>query len=99
MLFEGEPFVTKYNISVGYEHYPGLAREKANTTYEWIFAFSWPDVLPEGLVPRYVAHYEYPASSGDAFNHVTGWVHRFGLGLDVDVAQLASPLHLMLIAR
>jgi len=90
MLFEGEPFVTKYNISVGYEHYPGLAREKANTTYEWIFAFAWPELLVGGFVPSYKAHYEYPASGGDAYRHVTGWVHRFGLAYPVDVEFLPN---------
>ena len=33
-LFEGESYVTNYNISVGYEHYYGRTRNKANTTYE-----------------------------------------------------------------
>ena len=57
-LFEGETYATNYNISVGYEHYTGLARDVANTTYEWIFVFSWPNIIPEGIVPKYQAHYE-----------------------------------------
>ena len=83
-----------YNISVGYEHYPGLARNKANTTFEWIFAFSWPKILPNGLVPSYIAHYEYPAGSNYDYSHITGWVHRFGLGYDLNVPELPNPLHL-----
>ena len=94
MFFDDKPYATKFNLSMGYEHYPGLSRHKANTTYEWIFAFSWPDILPKGLVPCYTAHYEYPANSGEAFNYITGWVHRFGLGLDVDVEELPSPIKL-----
>lgn len=93
-LFAGESYATNYNISVGYEYYPGLSRRKANTTYEWIFAFAWPNILPKGIVPSYTAHYEYPAVSGGRFNHITGWVHRFGLGYDMDVAELPKPLHL-----
>ena len=84
-LFEGEPYTTNYNISCGYEHYPGLARNKANTTYEWIFAFSWPNILPKGFVPSYIAHYEYPAGSHYNYSYITGWVHRFGLGYDFTV--------------
>jgi len=61
ILFDGAPHATKYNISVGYEHYTGHPRKLANTTWEWIFAFSWPNLLPGKLVPSYVAHYEYPA--------------------------------------
>ncbi|MHC4364304.1 MAG: hypothetical protein ACYSTJ_02415 [Planctomycetota bacterium] len=33
-LFEGERYATNFNLGVGYEHYPGLARNVANTTYE-----------------------------------------------------------------
>ena len=93
-LFEGKPYATNYNISVGYEHYPGLARSKANTTFEWIFKFSWPNILPQGLVPNYTAHYEYPAGSGYNYSHITGWVHRFGLGYDLNILELPKPLHL-----
>jgi len=93
-LFEGESYATNYDISCGYEHYPGLARNKANTTYEWIFAFSWPDILPEGLVPSYIAHYEYPAGSHYNHSYITGWVHRFILGYDLNVPELPTPLHL-----
>jgi len=87
-LFEGEPLATNYNISCGYEHYTGLARDAANTTFEWIFAFSWPNLTPQGIVPNYIAHYEYPAGSGYTHHDVTGWVHRFGLGYDLTVIEL-----------
>ncbi len=93
-LFEGTKYLTNYNIGVGYEHYPGRALDKSNTTFEWIFGFSWPKLLDSGIVPKYVAHYEYPASGGDAFNHITGWVHRFILGYNINVPQLPSPVYL-----
>jgi hypothetical protein len=94
ILFEGAPHQMNYNISAGYEHYPGLARDVANTTWEWIFAFSWPKLLPGGLVPSYIAHYEYPAGSGYVHSNVTGWVHRFILGYDMKCPELSAPLHL-----
>jgi len=93
-LFETEPYALNYSISVGYEHYYGLDRAKANTTFEWIYAFSWPNLLPNGPVPRYIAHYEYPAGSGHANRGVTGWVHRFGLDHDVKTSLLPQPLRL-----
>jgi len=62
-LFEGTPYAMNYNISAGYEHYPRRDRKAANTTWEWIFAFSWPNILPKGFTPSYIAHYEYPAGS------------------------------------
>jgi hypothetical protein len=93
-LFEDTTWATNYNLSVGYEYYPGLARHKSNTTYEWIFAFNWPNILPAGITPCYTAHYEYPAQSGEAFNHITGWVHRFGLFSDVHIDDLPNALRL-----
>ena len=93
-FFEGEPYAMNYNISVGYEYYPGLDKRKAGTTFEWVFAFSWPEILPEGFTPSYIAHYEYPAGSGYTNRDVTGWVHRFILSYDMAVPQLPNSLRL-----
>lgn len=93
-LFDDTRFLTKYDLSVGYESYTGLSRHKANTTYEWVYAFSWPKLLPGGLVPSYIAHYEYPAFSGDANHNNVGWVHRFLLGYGLNIPELPNPLNL-----
>ena len=93
-LFEDTRYLTKYDISVGYESYTGLAPHKANTTYEWINKFSWPNFLPYGLVPSYILHYEYPAFSGEANRNNVGAVHRFLLGYDMSVPELKNPLKL-----
>jgi len=93
-LFKDETYATNYNLSVGYERYTGLARNKANTTYEWIFAFTWPNLIPDGIVPKYQVHYEYPASGGDINRNVTGWVHRFGLGKNIEVDILPQALNI-----
>lgn len=93
-LFEEQTYATNYNISIGYEHYYGRTRHKANTTYEWIFDFAWPNLLQNGIVPQYTAHYEYPVSGGDSNRKIAGWVHRFRLGYDVLVPELPNPLHL-----
>jgi len=94
LIFEGAPHQINYNISVGYEHYTDHPRKLANTTWEWIFAFSWPNLLPGNLVPSYIAHYEYPAGSNQAFRNLTGWVHRFVLGYDLNCPEISAPLHL-----
>jgi hypothetical protein len=91
-LFDGEPYLTNYNISFGYEHYPGLARNRSNTTFEWTFGFSWPKILSEHLVPSYIAHYEYPAGSNYDFAFITGWVHRFLLTYDFSMSELSADL-------
>jgi hypothetical protein len=98
VLFEDQSYATNYNISAGYEHYYGLARDKSYTTWEWIFAFSWPNILPEGFIPRYIAHYEYAAGSDytkqNGADIPSGWVHRFILGYDLETPQVPAPLHL-----
>lgn len=91
-LFEGESYTTNYNIGVGYEYYTGLDKKRAGTTFEWIFKFSWPHLLPGGLIPSYIAHYEYPAGSDYSNHDVTGWVHRFVLAYNMRVSELPNPL-------
>lgn len=98
-LFVGESYVTNYNVSVGYEYYPRTSRESANTTWEWIFAFSWPELIGNGWTPSYIAHYEYPASAAtrskvNTIDDRTGWVHRFLLGYAMNVEGLDNPLNL-----
>lgn len=93
-LFEDETYKTNYSISVGYEHYYGLNRTAGNTTWEWIFAFAWPELLGNGFVPKYVAHYEVPARTLPAGTTVTGWVHRFILDYGFDVESLPNPVKL-----
>jgi len=95
VFFADTPLATRYNISAGYEHYPGLARNVANTTWEWIFAFEWPNLGPGKVVPWYTAHYEYPAGSGYDHHDITGWVHRFGIKVPVDVEPLEQPLNII----
>ncbi len=92
--FLGERYQIDYDISAGYEHYYGLAKEKANTTWEWIYSFGFPNLLPKGFKPKYIAHYESPAKGGEKYNYVAGWVHRFLLGYDLEVPHLPAPLTL-----
>ncbi len=93
-LFDGEVYKTKYKLNWIYENWYGRARSKGNLQ-EWIFAFSWPDILPvEELAPYYITHYLHPAGSNYDNRNISGWVHRFGLGYDLAVAELPKPLHL-----
>jgi hypothetical protein len=92
-LFEGTPFAMDTDISMTFKHYYKLALDESKTLYEWIFAFSWHNIMPGGLYPYYIAHYEYPALSGLKYE-ITGWLHRFGLGYDLKVNELPNPLQL-----
>ncbi|MHC4285170.1 MAG: hypothetical protein ACYSWZ_19700 [Planctomycetota bacterium] len=91
-VFDGEPYKTKYKFNWTYKNYYGRARNEGNTQ-EWKFAFSWPELLSKELEPYYIAHYEYPAGSNyNMTPHWTGWVHRFGLKINLDVDELPQPL-------
>lgn len=94
VAFDDKTYATNYFLSLGYEHYPGLARNTGNTTFEWIFAFSWPKIMPDGFIPRYIVHYEYPAGSGYDNSQVAGWVHRFGLDYDLQAEWMSGPVRL-----
>jgi hypothetical protein len=97
-LFEDTPYAMNFNLSTEYEHYPRRDRKSANTTWEWIFAFSWPNILPQGFTPSYIAHYEYAAGENytkqSGADIPSGWVHRFILGYDLKVLENAEPFRL-----
>jgi len=93
-LFDGTPFKTEYKLNWIYKHYYGRARNIGNTQ-NWIFAFSWPEILPvKNLAPYYIADYEHPAGSGYVNRRISGFVHVFGLGYDLTVPELPNPLRL-----
>lgn len=94
IMFEDSPLLTKYNISCGYEHYYGSSLKDSNTTLEWVLKMNWPKLLCNGIVPYYIVHYETPASSGNARNAEAGWIHRFGMNYDLNVAKLPKPISL-----
>jgi hypothetical protein len=88
---------TKFKVNWIYKHYYDQPRNYSNVQ-AWVFSFSWPKILnTEGLVPYYVATYDYPAGSGykaASMHNYAGWVHRFGLGYDLKSPELRVPLHL-----
>ena len=97
-VFKDTPYIMNFNLSTEYEHYPRRDRKSANTTWEWIYAFSWPKILPEGFTPSYIAHYEYAAGENytkqSGADIPSGWVHRFILGYDLKALENAEPLRL-----
>ena len=96
IVFEDAPYAMSFNLSTEYEHYPRRDRKSANTTWEWIFAFSWPEILPQGFIPSYIAHYEYAAGENytkqNGADIPPGWVHRFILGYELKALENAEPL-------
>lgn len=81
---EGDKWQTNANISVGYENYYGDSRSNANTTWEWVGAFSFPELLGDCWTPSYIAHYESQADSRNPNYGISGWVHRFLMAYDFE---------------
>lgn len=92
-LFDNEAYKTKYKAIWEYRNWYDRPREIGNVQV-LTFAFSWPKLLPGGLVPRYITHYDYPAGSGYNNRNSAGWIHRFGLGYKLNVPELSEPLSL-----
>ena len=85
--FEGERYQINGNISAGYEHYYGIELERW-TTWEWIFAFSFPNAIGHGFTPKYIMHFESPADHDYNNSGCAGYVHRFGLDYDFKLEEL-----------
>lgn len=93
-LFGDEAYKTKYKLNWIYENWYDRAKSRGNMQ-EWIFAFSWPEILPvENLAPYYITHYVHPAGSNYDNRNISGFVHRFGLGYKLRVPELSDPLKL-----
>ena len=93
-MFDGMMYKTDYKLEWHHEHYTDIDRHKANTTQEASLHLSWPDLCPSGIVPRYATVYETPVFGGRSNRNGAGWVHLFGLGYDLEVAELPNPLNL-----
>lgn len=93
-LFSNESYKTNYKLAWIYKHYYDRPRNIGNIQ-AWQLNLSWPQLLPNGPVPYYIAHYEYPSGSNyKLVDHWTGWVHRFGLKVGLNIPELSKPLYL-----
>jgi hypothetical protein len=93
-VFEDAPYAMKYRIDWTYKYYPNVAGD-VSATQEWILKTSWPKILGvDGLAPYYTAYYEYPSGRDQVNRYYTGWAHLFGLGYDMAMPGLQSPLRL-----
>lgn len=71
---------TDYTISWLYYDYSD-APTKDSDLQEFVVQFSWPNMLPEGIVPSYYIGRLWPAKAGSpALKDVGGWIHVIGLG-------------------
>lgn len=92
-LFDDKVYKTKYKATWEYWNYYDRARTRGNTQ-KLKFDFSWPELLGNGLVPKYTLAYCYPAGSGYDNRKISGFLHILGLGYSLNLPQLPNPLSL-----
>ncbi len=92
-LLQGQVGETSAQLSAIYHQFPDEPKEAGNY-YEWELALAWPNLLPCGLVPNYVAACEYAAGSGYGNRAASGWYHQFGLAYAMDCEGLQNSLDL-----
>jgi hypothetical protein len=92
-LFTDSALQTDYKISWLYYDYYRISSDEADCA-EFDFEFSWPNVLPFGLTPTYMASYLYAAKSNSPASEteMEGTAHTFGFTWDVNEPQTKLPL-------
>jgi hypothetical protein len=97
--FDDTPYAAKYTFSYMYKNWYSKLADAAGKSKDcetWTLKYSLPNLLGStGLVPYGITNYTEPTHSDDGWGaHWSGAVHRLGLGYDLDVPDLPSPLHL-----
>ena len=90
-LFDEEAYKTRYKFTWEYWNYYDRARTSANLQ-KWKFGLSWPELLGNGLVPKYTLAYCYPAGSSYDNHKISGWLHILGLDYSVNALDLPNPV-------
>lgn len=88
--FADSTWAMDYSVSwLYYDYYDNKSRD--TDLQELILSFSWPNLLPGGIVPSYSTGKLWPARSGvPGMRNVGGWVHVFGLGYDLTTPGILS---------
>jgi hypothetical protein len=82
-VFADTPYATNYTVNwLYYDFYDAPSR--GSDLQELNAQLSWPDLLPNGIVPNYTIGKLWQARSGaPALKNIGGWVHVLGLGYDL----------------
>ncbi len=86
-FLKDDVFATDYKLGWAYYSYPGMSRKTANMQ-EVFSSFSWPKLLPGGLVPSYTFIYLWPAESHSDVRDYGGAFHIFGLGYTLNLPKV-----------
>ncbi len=92
-FFDDTWLKTDYEVKWLYYDYFRQSSKKADSQ-EIEGAFSWPDILPWGIVPYYLISYNYCAQSHceAADLKMEGFLHTFGFTYDFNAPKVDLPL-------
>ncbi|MHC4456126.1 MAG: TorF family putative porin [Planctomycetota bacterium] len=101
-LYEGETYATNY--TVGWMYYNHIDTSRDYDLQEAFASFSWPEICPAGVVPSYTIIRMWPSKSQSDLNSdlsalgrggAGGWLHIFGLGYDLPIADITPEEHIV----
>ena len=90
-LYEYETYATDYQIGWMYYHYPDgpwAPKALSSDLQEFFATLSWPEILPEGIVPSYSVIKLWNSEEYSPADGVSGWLHILGLGYELPVEGL-----------
>jgi len=86
--FEGDSWATSIKPNFIYYDFidePDVAQDAEEVGVQ----FAWPSICPAGVVPSYYVGRIWPAKSNSNLRgEYSGWVHIFGLGYDLQLADV-----------
>jgi hypothetical protein len=90
-LYEYETYATDYQVGWMYYYFPDgpWVPGAISSDFQEMFAtLSWPEILPEGIVPSYTIIKMWASKEGSPARDVSGWLHILGLGYDLPIEGL-----------
>ncbi len=100
-FFDGEPWATNVRFSYVYYNFPDSSSHTDSSTdlQEAHAFFSWPEIMPMGIVPRYVLVKLWPSNSGTVVGTrnmgggtASGWAHIFMLDFPINLQDISPEM-------
>jgi len=92
-FFNDKRYQLDYEIKWTYYDYYRMSSDEADEG-EFDFTFSFPNLLPFGVVPSYTLSYLYAAKSDSPVSEarIEGFLHTFGLNYEFNIPKTEIPL-------
>jgi len=90
-LYEYETYATDYQVGWMYYNFPDgpwAPQGPCIDLQEFFATLSWPEILPEGIVPSYTVIKMWNVEEYSPVNAYSGFMHVLGLGYDLPIEGL-----------